>query len=310
MLKVTTQNKIKFTLIVIFIIIIFGIIAWPLSTSIRPNSTQSFSLNDTAMVSQITLKSTLGSINLIKKDKIWYINNQYEADPNLMKLLLSTFIQVQTKRSLSSTQANQLKLENMDPIHIHLMANGDTIHQFISIGDPASKKTYFQHKNTPPALVHIPGYQTYIHGLLSMPTSKWRIKTIFASSPQSFINLMVEFPDSTQNFEILSTEQFVRVEGLTKLDTNRMINYLSGFDNFNVIHYVDTVGQNSDDDKPIMHLSLKDAQKRFSHELDIYQSDEFKPNYLIQIDQKQWATIHPKLFEFIHKPKKYFRYNR
>ena len=191
--------------------------------------TSLFKLKDGTNVNKVVLESLKGKVTLDFNGARWSVNNNYEADRQLIKLLFATLEKAEPKRPVANSRLNSVdSILSKNGVTVNLYENENLIQSFRAGGNVQKTEAYFQESIGQPSYVMtIPGYRLYVSYILELDESGWRDKRIFNFNWRNFKSLNMIVPgDPTQNFEVSFKDQFFGVTGITEVDTTKLNDYL------------------------------------------------------------------------------------
>lgn len=191
--------------------------------------TSLFKLKDGTNVNRVVLESLTGKVALDFNGTRWAVNNNYEADRQLIKLLFATLEKAEPKRPVANSQLNSVdSIISKNGVTVNLYEDENLIQSFRVGGNVQKTEAYFQESIGQPSYVMtIPGYRLYVSYILELDESGWRDKRIFNFNWRNFKSLNMIVPgDPTQNFEVSFKDQFFGITGIVEVDTTKLNDYL------------------------------------------------------------------------------------
>jgi hypothetical protein len=193
---------------------------------------EAFSVQDTAAVDRITITSVTGKIELTKETGAWKINNSYDAEQNMVRVLLAILKDVEAVRNVPKNSASEVATmirATGNAIEIH--GNGKLIQSFYVAGNSSKTISYMMLPDTDmPVVVVIPGYENYVAGIFEIPANGWRNRAILNTNYRTLQELTVNYTEFPQyNVRIYNNVDFLNVEWVDQLDTLKMMTYIESF---------------------------------------------------------------------------------
>jgi hypothetical protein len=191
--------------------------------------TSLFKLKDGAKVNRVVLESSIAKVTLDFNGTRWSVNNKYEADRQLIKLLFATLEKAEPKRPVANSQLDSVNsILSKNGVIVNLYEGETLIQSFRAGGNEQKTEAYFQKsKGEPSYVMTIPGYRLYVSYILELDESGWRDKRIFNFNWRNFKSLNMIVPgDPTQNFEVSFKDQFFGITGIAEIDTTKLNDYL------------------------------------------------------------------------------------
>ena len=277
--------------------IILGLIG---ETSINTNkSKEIFSVQDTSKIDFISIKSRDYEILLKKKDAIWTVNEKYKAEQNIVKVLLSILKDVEGVRNAPKTQKEEISSYILDNGYlIEISKGGSLINSFYSSGNANKTVSYMMPPdNRVPMIVNIPGYESYVAGIFEIPANDWRDRVILSTNWRTLQKMEInysEYPEYNLNIKFDFT--FLNIEGITNLDTARMMAFIDEFNFLQADRFLDK-GQNTRYDSllqtpPTVSMTIEDIDSRNSKSIDFFPLIKNDPMMLGYVkEDKQMALF-------------------
>jgi hypothetical protein len=257
-----------------------------------------FSLQDTSKVDLISIKSKTENIHLQKVEGEWILNEQYKAEQNIVKVLLSILKDVEVVRNVPKSQAEILSdhiTEN--GFLVEISGDGKIFHSFYAAGNNNKTVSYMMPADeNSPMIVNIPGYESYVAGIFEIPTNDWRDRVLLSTNWRSLQNLQIEyteFPD--YNLNIKFEFNFLKIEGITNLDTLQMMDFIGGFQYLQTDRYLEK-GQNARYDSLLgtsktVTLTIEDINAKNSKTIHFYPLIAQDPMMLGYVEEDEQMVL-------------------
>lgn len=269
-----------------------------------------FQVEEMESLNRVELTSPNGSVNLAFDGTRWRVNDQYDADRNMISVLFATLQQARPKRAVSGSKE--------DSVYRHLTDNGvkvslydgqDLRKTFYAGGNAQKTQAFFANPDTQEVYVMaIPGYRVYVSGILELPGSGWRDKFVFGFNWRNFKSLEASFSKaSSEDFTVSMVKDYFGIEGLASVDTARLNTFLDDVSLLTVDEYVPEPG-------------LADSLLRISPDFQILVTDVANREYRLRlfnptassgvfgiIQDRDAALFDPEKIQRLLKPKSFFR---
>lgn len=272
------RNLVLLSILVGLITLTTVLIKWDPGVS-RTNLDESkFSVGNIADLDRIVIAGKTHNIDLQKQFDNWTLNEQYQADPYMIELLLSLLNRIRVSRPVAKGNVESvMELINTSGGKVQLYQNDVLVKQFMVGGDPDQRFTFFmEEQESKPFLVRIPGYNDYLAPIFNLTTSQWRNRVIFNSSWRSIKRIQVTYTDQPDwDFTIQYRQNFLEIEGLSQLDTAKMMNYLEIFSRFPAEGFIEPAEypqyQNLiKESRPQLRIELEDINSGRNNLLELY----------------------------------------
>jgi len=209
-------------------------------------NTKIFAVSDTAAIDQIVIKSNNKNISLKKENGTWVLNDQYKAEQNIVRVLLSILKDAEVVRQVPKSQMEEIANYILDNGYlVEISSNGDVTQNFYTSGNENKTLSYMMPADEEsPMIVNIPGYESYVAGIFEIPPNDWRDRTILSTNWRTLQKLNVNYAQYPEyNFSIEFKFNFLNIEGIDNLDTAQMMTYIEQFNFLQADRYLDP-GQN------------------------------------------------------------------
>lgn len=269
-----SQTNKNITLLVLLGMLILSSIVLGLTDNTSINTIEDkevFSIQDTSRVDLISIKTKTERIQLKKVEGQWILNEQYKTEQNIIKVLLSILKDVEVVRRVPKNQVENISNHIVENgFLIDISGNGKLIHSLYASGNDNKTVSYMMSLDqNDPMIVKIPGYESYVTGIFEIPVNDWRNRLLLSTNWRSLQNLRIaytEYPEFDVNIKF--EFDFLNVEGITNLDTARMMSFIDEFNYLQTDRYLEK-GQNDRYDSLLqtpntVTLSIEDINSKNS----------------------------------------------
>jgi hypothetical protein len=265
---------------------------------------------DLKTINEVLLESSSGKISLKYAGARWKVNDQYYANPDMIEVLFATLQQAEPKRPVATlikdSVANALQSKG---VKVSLIADENLQDVFYSGGNAAKTQAFFMDDQEKlPYLMTIPGYRVYVSGIFELGETGWRDKFVFGFNWRNFQSLEVTFPKKpADDFTVAMQNNFFSVQGLAKVDTTRLNDYLDDISLLTVDEYIET---NPALDSvatllPMFKISVRDIGKK-EYTLRIYPPIDKREKFPGLINDTQWALFEKTRVSGLIRPRNFF----
>ena len=293
-----SQKQKNITLIVVLAVLAFCSLMLSLIDSTTSNTISNktvFSVQDTASIDEISIKSAKETIELRKSGSTWMLNNKFKAEQNIAKVLLSILKDMEVTRRVPQDRQNEIaEFIRKNGYLIEISGNGKLLNSFYSSGNENKTVSYMMATDENQSyIMGIPGYGSYIAGIFEIPTSDWRDRLILSTNWRSLQRLKINYADYPEyNLEIRFKFNFLGIEGVEQLDTTRMMNFIEGFNYLQADKYL-SPGQNAKYDSLLrtpetVSMSIQDIDTKNSKTIKFFPllpKDEMMLAYIKEDEQ-------------------------
>src|SRR5690606_33453207 len=159
----------KRRLITLLVLIAVTVLVWyALKPGNRVNIEEDlFQVESLETISAVTLGSDTGSVELAFNGTYWRVNDRYDADGDMIRVLFATLQQARPKRAVPEGERDSLFTAlRGHGTRVSLYSEDGLEKEFFAGGNPAKTLAYFADPGTEEVYVmHIPGYRVYVSGI-------------------------------------------------------------------------------------------------------------------------------------------------
>jgi hypothetical protein len=234
----------------------------------------------------------VADINLIrisgKKDTIvlengpnkWLLNDEYDVDEGLRRLLLSILQNVKVMKpvSLKPTDSIEVLIQGAHELHFNVF------------GNLTKTKTYFHELSSGQSYeVAIPGYSDYLGGIFELSSNQWRDRVIMDENWRTIKSFLLQYKvDEIEDVFLEFDDTFFNVKGVSRMDSSFVVDYLNQFKLFEVNEIIsaqtfpkyDSLSRTT----PLAEIKISTINQRDPITLKAFPSIENQPFHLIVDD--------------------------
>ncbi|MFY0650611.1 MAG: hypothetical protein JXQ96_01195 [Cyclobacteriaceae bacterium] len=254
-----------------------------------------FTVADTASVVGISIKTLDKSMKIERGASGWRVNEQYKADPSLVKVMQSILSRVRIKRPVSKL--------NMEDVVVDLQNNGravsidfdDNSTLTFFAGGSSSKKLSTYSDGDKAYVVEIPGYDNYISGIFELSENQWRDRLLFSSTWRSLQSLDIDYASGQEDVSIYFDKKFLAVSGVEKLDTAALMSYVEQYQYFQINDFLDKGTYPRYDSllltQPLAKIDIKDIDLSKNGVIEVYPKIPGEQFYLTSNEAREMMVI-------------------
>lgn len=187
-----------------------------------------FQVNDLSVIDRVELISASGNVELRFNGSKWLVNDNHEADEQLITVLFATLQQVEPKRQVAGNLRDSIAATlTKNGVQLKLYQGEALMKDFYVGGNAAKTEAYFLDDELGPFVMTIPGYRVYVAGVFEVEANGWRDRRVFNFNWRNFKKLEAVFslqPD--QNFVIADQGAGFDLVNSPPSDTTRLNDYL------------------------------------------------------------------------------------
>ncbi len=191
-----------------------------------------FAVPDTSAVRLIKIQNADETIELQKKEEVWILNQQYKAEQNIVRVLLAILKDTEALRNVAKNQADAVvELINQKGALVEIYDQRTRLTGFRVAGNDNKTVSYVLPEGAEiPAMVQIPGYESYVAGIFEIPENDWRDRTILSTNWRTLQKLEVSYAQFPEyDFMIEFKDNFLKIHHIQALDTAAMMDYIGQF---------------------------------------------------------------------------------
>ncbi len=270
-----------------------------------------FAINDTTNVTKFFLADKNNHTVKVERiaDGSWLLNDKYEVNPTMVKVMLETFIGIDVKAPVAKSTRNTIirimagksvKAEIYQRVYrinlfdkIKLFPH-EKLTRTYYVGDPTSDNAgtfMLMAGSEDPFIVNIPGFRGFVATRYSAMEADWRSHSVFKFRLPEISSVSVKFGE-TPKYSYSITNRDNRIFTLTSLadnrnidhfDTSKVIGYLTMYRNLNYENILDEMTKSKHDSilatTPTNEVTVTDRQgkthtlKTWKRKADIGQLD-------------------------------------
>lgn len=290
------SNKIKIWLGIILVEIIaiaFSINTNNKQTSMNDNSLQQFALLDSTGVHRFVFGK-----NILERNEsgTWIVNQKYAADAPLIRQLFQVLAKIEIKKPVSDNLkkeiAEQLQAQG---INIQILKEGKAVQSFKMLD--RERECIVQKPDGEAYVIYVPGYNISLSEVFKLSEGDWRAKTVISSSFFGIKKIALTYTEKPQeSFVIERDSTFFKVQGISKLDSNMVGNYVDAYKNIRVFSFLDnpSIKDSLLKTQPYCIIEVEDIDKSKNNSIKVF------------TDKKQLFGILGKTNELVELEPRYF----
>lgn len=188
-----------------------------------------FQVEDPATITRVEMIRDSSVVSLAFDGARWRVNDTYDADNGMVRVLFATLQQAKPKRPVASQRQDsiyhrladtgtEVALYEGQALRKQFLAGGNDTKTQAFFADPATKEVY---------VMAIPGYRVYVSGIFELDANGWRDKFVFGFNWRNFKTLEMKFLEHPAgNFRVEMEREQLRFVGVPEPDSARLNAYL------------------------------------------------------------------------------------
>lgn len=188
-----------------------------------------FAIAETEKIDEVKLVRANDTVNLSFDGTRWKVNHQWDADVQMIKVLMATLRQAQPHRPVAAVLLDTVNARlTKKGTRVIVSAGGAPQLDFIAGGNDSKSEAWFKKvgEEQPYAMI-IPGYRVYVAGIFELGASGWRNRRIFDFNWRNFKSLTATYArEPKEGFSIEMKQRYFGIKGMEEADTTRLNDYL------------------------------------------------------------------------------------
>jgi hypothetical protein len=304
------KNKQRALVLVVLLLATAGML-WLTGRSDAPVVNKDlFKPADLTTINEVVLRTAVDTTQLKFSGSQWLVNNQYDADRNMVDVLFATLRQAEPRRPVASSQRDSVASAlQKEGVEVTLISGGEKVGVFYAGGNRQKTQAYFMRPGEMPYVMTIPGYRVYTSGVFELAQEGWRSRYVFGFNWRNFSSLtMIKYlPDrSHDDYQIeLDDRQFFGIKGM-ETDTAKLNTFLNDVSLLQVENYTKTTSDldSISSREPLFVMTIKDVGGT-TYSLRVFALPD-KDRLVGLIDSKQFAYFREQDIRALNRPKAFF----
>jgi hypothetical protein len=270
---------------------------------------QMFTVMDTSMIESVVISSN--KINEITRGNgIWRLNNNFNADLNMIEVMKSILSQVKVKRTVAKlNQVDIIKDLKQTGKKVTVNYSDGSASSFVAGGNSSKKDSYYM-LDDKAYLVEIPGYNNYISGIFELTENQWRDRVLFSTTWRSLQSLNIDYPDGEEDLDVFFDEKFLAVKGVSKLDTTLLMDYIGQYQYFQINDFLEKGKYKKYDSlfqtEHMAVITINDIDRSKNRKLQVYPLMKGESFYLLTDEKQEMMVIDSKRMDNLLSKKTHF----
>jgi len=184
-----------------------------------------FTITDTSAIQSIRLMSGQMDLSMNRQNQ-WKINGQTNSDQDIRRMFFTLMNRIRIANKPGESVSSAI-LKNQNRVEVSF---GGLVPDFSVVTNQAKTKTYFV-TSQDVFEMEVPGYRDFIASIFQLQADQWMDRTMINANWRTIQKISVEYSTSDfDNFEIVFDKQFFTIEGISPLDSNRVVQFLNEFE--------------------------------------------------------------------------------
>jgi len=271
-----------------------------------------FQLDDQQEITDVYLRSEKAENHFKFQNGHWALNDTLLLDQSMRDVFFSVLSKVEIRKpvvaSAKDSLANFLKTSGT---RTTITFGDDIIKDYWVGGNHELELSWMMDsQNQIPYQVHIPGYQSYLAGIFSVPATDWRSRFIFNLNFALLKNIEVEYAESGDKLALNYGNSFFSIPGVNA-DSTKIANFLDNLAFLQADRFIETNEMDSEYDSLLQNnlvyatISLKKISGE-DKSIVFYKHLAHKRFILAKIDDSSLSLFNYERIKGIFKTRKDF----
>ncbi|MDZ4714596.1 MAG: hypothetical protein SH819_03920 [Cytophagales bacterium] len=230
-----------------------------------------FAVTDTEQVDRVTLATADDTVALTFDGSRWRVNNRWDADVQMIKVLMATLRQAEVHRAVPVSMVDTVtrQLDRLG-IQVSVQEAGIERIRFLAGGNPQKTESWFlKEGEARPYIMIIPGYRVFVSGILELKEGGWRNKRIFEFNWRNFKTLTASYANEpAAGFTVEMKQRYFGIREVKQVDTTKLNDYLDAVSLLVARRFVNGRSDSLPAVKPAARIDITDiADRTYSLEL-------------------------------------------
>ncbi len=188
-----------------------------------------FTVAETEKINKVSMVRAADSVELVFDGTGWSVNGAWDADLQMIKVLMATIMQAEPHRPVAASRVDTVNSQLDQRGTLVTLSITDAPQKVFTAGGNAGKSEAWFRNNSDrrPYVMIIPGYRVYVSGIFELPASGWREKRVFDLNWRNFKSLTASYPkEPAAGFVAEMKQRAPGIRGLAAVDTTKLSDYL------------------------------------------------------------------------------------
>ena len=251
-----------------------------------------FAVDPNTVISDVVLTRPDGKIELSYVDQTWMVNDKFPMDIRMRDTFFGILSSLEIRRPVAkSLEDSVVNLLRNTGVEVAITYLEEPVRSYTIGGDETSGVTFVMGEESVPFIVRLPGYQSYIAGIFSVPELDWKSRSVFNTDWLTLAGLTWDYVDESKNdIEFVPGDPLFTIENLPNIDSTRAMNYLEEIIFLQVDRYITSDEADAYQTEPYLVCTLRDRQLG-EQTMVIHRPAEERQLALVVINDREYALI-------------------
>ena len=187
---------------------------------------KAFQLNPEVEINEVILNGQ-GNLNRFTySDGFWHLNDSLLLDQSMRDVFFSVVSHLEIRRPVLASRKDSIVNILLDQgIKTTISFGGDTLLDYWVAGNRKLQVSWIMGQDHQPYQVHIPGYQSYVAGIFSVPTEDWRSRFLLNINFGLVRSIELDYAESTNDVLLDYDNGFFTMRN-SNADSTEIANFL------------------------------------------------------------------------------------
>jgi hypothetical protein len=200
-----------------------------------------FQLDDQQEITDVYLQSERLENHFKFQNGRWALNDTLLLDQSMRDVFFSVLSKVEVRKPVvASAKDSLVNLLKSSGTRTRITFGDETIRDYWVGGNQELELSWMMDSQKQiPYQVHIPGYQSYLAGIFSVPATDWRSRFIFNLNFALLKNIAIEYAGSDEKLRLNYSNSFFTIPG-TDTDSLKVANFLDNLAFLQADRFIET----------------------------------------------------------------------
>ncbi len=212
-----------------------------------------FQLADEQEITDVYLQGKDINNHFSYKNGRWRVNNAYLLDQSMRNVFFAILSRLEIRRPVGQATADSIAGVLSDQgVRTTITFAGDTIKDYFIGGNKDLEVSWaMAAKEKVPYQVHIPGYQSFVAGIFSVPALDWRSRFVFQANFALINTIALQYHDG-ETLLLEATNDFFRLPDNPRADSSKIADFLDELAYLQADQFL-TVDQLQEQERNLVH---------------------------------------------------------
>lgn len=198
-----------------------------------------FKLDPNKEINRVVLQGPQETNTFDFHDGRWHLNDSLLLDQSMRDVFFSVVSQLEVRRPVLETKTDSIaKFISKTGVHTTISFGEELIQEYWIGGNSEEQVSWAMSEDRQPYQVHIPGYQSYVAGIYSVPATDWRSRFLLDVNFALIRSISMAYPSSGNDLALKFEDGYFKVPGV-QADSTKIANFLESLSFLQADSFVD-----------------------------------------------------------------------